>query len=515
MDKDLIKAQVAEKGYASLTHAQKDIYNTSTATQPITADSLAPTTPITIPPQPPVPPLNAMVAGATTGATYQPTNTQGVQDQEYRTGNVLMKFDTTKGWYQIGTYDAQGNLIKTGQGDTGTTGGTTGAGAGTETTGAGGISQSVWDKLKEWAGITSEDITQPPIDYVAEEKRLAEEQGQAQNIEDLNAANAELSAAQAEFDAMQMEQQYIPLRVQEEFTGRAGVGQQKLMSEAELRKNALAMLPVAQRVLVASAKVNAAQGRYDLAEKNINKILELEKQTRDDTYQWRKDMYNLALSEATTEQAEALREAQATEDAEQKKADELLDEKRDAKNEAIRQGDYATAAKIALATSKEEVAQLLSQIKPATGKATTTTPISVGDEPLSINQIEQFRRSYGWTPPFGFTESQLLQFMADNPNATPEELEAAAKQAMAGETGTIEPTTPTNTPDEVITKILDTMSDAQLKALKKKADEAGISSMWKGKRTDVKNYLNSIKDKIQTALNEGFSVEEIIDYLTQ
>jgi len=482
MDKDLIKKQVAEKGYASLTQAQKDIYNTSTATQPITVDSLAPTTPITIPPQPPVPPLNAMVAGATAGATYT-TPSGAVVDAS---GNII-------------TPPPEKPSEKPKE----------------ETTGAGGISQSVWDKLKEWAGIASEDITQPPIDYVAEEKRLTEEQGQAQNIEDLNAANAELSAAQAEFDAMQMEQQYIPLRVQEEFTGRAGVGQQKLMSEAELRKNALAMLPVAQRVLVASAKVNAAQGRYDLAEKNINKILELEKQTRDDTYQWRKDMYNLALSEATTEQAEALREAEKEDDKTQREADELLDEKRDAKNEAIRQGDYATAAKIALATSKEEVAQLLSQIKPATGKATTTTPISVGDEPLSINQIEQFRRSYGWTPPFGFTESQLLQFMADNPNATPEELEAAAKQAMAGETGTIEPTTPTNTPDEVITKILDTMSDAQLKALKKKADEAGISSMWKGKRTDVKNYLNSIKDKIQTALNEGFSVEEIIDYLTQ
>lgn len=62
---------------------------------------------------------------------------------------------------------------------------------------------------------------------------------------------------------------------------------------------------------------------------------------------------------------------------------------------------------------------------------------------------------------------------------------------------------------------MDTISDEQLKTLKTKADEAGISSMWRGKRTDVKNYLDSISDKIQTALDKGYSMEEIIDFLTK
>ena len=101
--------------------------------------------------------------------------------------------------------------------------------------------------------------------------------------------------------------------------------------------------------------------------------------------------------------------------------------------------------------------------------------------------------------------------MKDNPNATPEELEAGARKAIGGTEINIETT---KTPDEIISSIIDTMSDEQLKSLKKKADVAGVSSMWRGKKTDIKNYLNSIKDKIQTAMDEGYTEEEIIEFLT-
>lgn len=60
--------------------------------------------------------------------------------------------------------------------------------------------------------------------------------------------------------------------------------------------------------------------------------------------------------------------------------------------------------------------------------------VETSQKPLSINQIEQFRRSFGWTPPLGFSMTQLEQFVADNPGATPEELEAGAKQ-IAGQLG--------------------------------------------------------------------------------
>ena len=135
-----------------------------------------------------------------------------------------------------------------------------------------------------------------------------------------------------------------------------------------------------------------------------------------------------------------------------------------------------------------------------------------GDEIMSINKIEQFRRSYGWAPPFGYTRNQLLQYIKDNPTFTPEQLEEGAKQQAIEneketETGTEEPT---QTVEELIPNIMSSITDAQLKLLKTKADTAGISSMWKSKTTDVENYLNSIKADLQDAINFGYSLEETI-----
>jgi len=153
------------------------------------------------------------------------------------------------------------------------------------------------------------------------------------------------------------------------------------------------------------------------------------------------------------------------------------------------------------------------------GVDTPDTPTETDDKPMSTNQIEQFRRSYGWTPPFGYSQSQLLQYMDDNPNATPEQLEEGAKQ-QASDTPpdtptdtpieTTEPNQPTQTVEELIPNIMSSITDAQLKSLKTKADTAGISSMWKSKTTDVENYLNSIKADLQEAINYGYTLEETI-----
>jgi len=143
---------------------------------------------------------------------------------------------------------------------------------------------------------------------------------------------------------------------------------------------------------------------------------------------------------------------------------------------------------------------------------TSTSTASGGDKPMSTNQIEQFRRSYGWTPPFGYSQSQLLQYMDDNPSATPEQLEEGAKQE-GGDTPTDTPTEqtqPTQTIEELIPDIMGSITDDQLKQLKVKADTAGISSMWKSKTTDVENYLNSIKADLQEAIKYGYTLEETI-----
>jgi len=134
-----------------------------------------------------------------------------------------------------------------------------------------------------------------------------------------------------------------------------------------------------------------------------------------------------------------------------------------------------------------------------------TTP---KDEPLSINKIEQFRRSYGWTPPYGFTEPQLLKFMEDNPNATPEELEAGAKQALVGSeemTEAVETSDRTSveglkerllmaqgqgySDDEIKTFIKQNYTTQELKQL---ADESGFSKWYTGKDTDIERMLDNL-----------------------
>lgn len=52
------------------------------------------------------------------------------------------------------------------------------------------------------------------------------------------------------------------------------------------------------------------------------------------------------------------------------------------------------------------------------------------DEVMTAEEIAQFKKTYGWTPSFGYTQDQLLNFMKDNPDATPAELEAGTKEAL-------------------------------------------------------------------------------------
>jgi len=137
------------------------------------------------------------------------------------------------------------------------------------------------------------------------------------------------------------------------------------------------------------------------------------------------------------------------------------------------------------------------------------------DKPMTVNQIEQFRRSYDWSPPPGFTWNQLIQYMNDNPGATPEELEEGAKRETEGVTPIEEvEEAPILDVETTTSTIMGGLSDEQLNKLKKLADEAGVSKFLRGKQGDVKDYLVSIFDKIQEATNEGYELDEIIEFLT-
>jgi hypothetical protein len=164
------------------------------------------------------------------------------------------------------------------------------------------------------------------------------------------------------------------------------------------------------------------------------------------------------------------------------------------------------------AQTREQALQILS---PYIGEQATSGGTSGGggisSESMSTNQIEQFRRSYGWTPPFGFSESQLIQFMEDNPGLTADEYQALANQA-AGQDGTQAPTTSSGGEQGPLTyqSIFDAAKDAQragfdseeiidelidiygLDTLHAIAKEQGIASAFTPKEMDVKRMLNAI-----------------------
>jgi hypothetical protein len=139
--------------------------------------------------------------------------------------------------------------------------------------------------------------------------------------------------------------------------------------------------------------------------------------------------------------------------------------------------------------------------KSVSGSGKTATPT---DKPMSTNQIEQFRRSYGWTPPFGFTQEQLLQYMKDNPNATPEELEAGAKQMSGG--GAV--TRAEQFLDEDYFR-----NNFTTEELKNMSDKLGTSKWYTGKTRDINRFIAEAQKRIETAREEGYSDEEILEFL--
>jgi hypothetical protein len=132
------------------------------------------------------------------------------------------------------------------------------------------------------------------------------------------------------------------------------------------------------------------------------------------------------------------------------------------------------------------------------------------EKPLSIYDIAQFNRNYGWTPPLGFTQSQLTQFMKDNPNASPQELEAGAKQALQGtQENKTSFTAERNTIDGITERIKlakdNEFSDEEIKTTIKEsytsdelfalAESAGYAKWYTGKDTDIERMLDAILNK--------------------
>ncbi|MDI6820929.1 MAG: hypothetical protein QMD65_01995 [Patescibacteria group bacterium] len=126
---------------------------------------------------------------------------------------------------------------------------------------------------------------------------------------------------------------------------------------------------------------------------------------------------------------------------------------------------------------------------------------------LTIWEISEFRRNYDWTPPYGFTESQLFQFMKDNPTATPEQLEAGAKKASAQLQG-VEFKEPKRYLSEEWFR--QNFTNAELKAM---SNKLGTSKWWSPATWDINRFLTEAMKKVEDAKQQGYSDDEILRYL--
>ncbi len=326
---------------------------------------------------------------------------------------------------------------------------------------------------------------------------------------------AEFDVLQSDFDALEQELKSQPGTLQGHFIGQRARARDVLIN----KKNALAA-----EIGILQAQGLAAQGKLTAAQNAVNRAIDLKYnglRLKLDTKKFLFDVIRDDLSDAEAAQLKIQEDilARQEQELEEQKAGEVAVENvaieaalNGAPQEIIDQikalaesGDVVQASQIAQPYITEAPTIITNK--------TNNKIITPTEEPLSINQIDQFRRSYGWTPPYGFTEAQLLQFMNDNPNATPEELENGAKQALSGQGEIIEPTEPqTNFPDTV-GHIMNTITDEEMNTLFSKAKTAGATKLFRGKRNDVQAYIETFQSQIEEAINQGYSKEEIKEYI--
>ena len=300
---------------------------------PITMASLTPAPLISIPNPPTLPNLGAISAGAISGASYEapsapapdPAPTTPIPDSQSRIESILAKL-----------------------------------------------------------GITS-TVPAPPIDYVAERQKIREQEQIEQKQKAYSEASAKLAGLTAQQQALQVQAQYIPEAMQQQAEGRGiTAGGLAPLTAGELRKNALAMLPITQQILSASAEVNIAKGNYDLAIDNVNQILELTQKTRTDQYNYQNDLYERAKEIADADDRKALEQKQAEARKAELEARDFDDLKKIYIQEAIKSQDFAIASKMATAKTPEELSLLAGRITPTMEKPTTSV-IEVDGKKLLIN----------------------------------------------------------------------------------------------------------------------------------
>lgn len=176
-----------------------------------------------------------------------------------------------------------------------------------------------------------------------------------------------------------------------------------------------------------------------------------------------------------------------------------IDEARDLERESREAGFSLSPGQTRFSPTGDVIASL-----PATPKATTST----GDKPLSTVDLQRIENLYGFVPPLGVTMSEIEQFVNDNPNATPAELQAGIDAWARGETGE---TTAGQQGGQFLTK--DYFNQLTTEQLKDFADKAGASKWYTGKSKDIDRFLDQLMVQIEQERANGYSDQQILDYM--
>ena len=332
---------------------------------------------------------------------------------------------------------------------------------------------------------------------------------------------AQLKGFQIQAKSLALQKSLAGERIQQESIGRgrtaAGVAP---LTAAAQRKITLQQADIAAQALTASALLSATEGKLVTARRQVEEAVAQKFAPILEELRVKEFNLNLILKSPDFSREQKNR-AQAQKDAIANQKIEVEDARRTERElgqvliQAASQNAPATLLEQARLTGDPiEATRIFAEAGFGEAEADVATVTGTPGKPLSINQIDIFRRTYGWTPPFGFTPEQLTQYMADNPNASPEELEAGARTIEGVEPDVETPTEPAFNALSAISEIMAVITDDQLKAIKKKADRAGISKVLRGKRKDVQAYLDSISDQIQAGLDGGLTIEQLIEGLT-
>lgn len=195
----------------------------------------------------------------------------------------------------------------------------------------------------------------------------------------LKSAQAKLRDVNARLAGINAEAQAIPIRLQEEATGRGiTAGGLAPIQAGELRKVALRALPLQAEAIAAQAEVQTAQGNVELAQNTLklaqdklNTAFQLYTKDAENKYNYQKDLRDKVYAYATEKEKQKLDALQKQDDRDFQFMRDQIKNASDIAQEAMKNGQASLAAQITALdpNSKSyvtDLAELQGQIIPKT-----------------------------------------------------------------------------------------------------------------------------------------------------